>query len=129
MTRKDKIDQIKHLAAIIAAEEEGKIIQVCELLGGKDNYKWTDLSKPTYNLAASRYRVKPEAKYVPFGPEDWKQFFGIPIKRKDCSITIYSVSSVYKDWIKIGAWKSEISYMHAFEQFEFMDGTPFGVQV
>lgn len=121
----------KALLPIIKAYAEGKELQIKSYTG-----KWEDLPSPSFNNAASEYRIKPKVKYRPFKDADecWNEIlkhqpFGwiknnvgyeqisslCDVKDEDGGITIYAQQ---KNW----------SCKFLFKTFTFADGTPFGIK-
>ena len=118
-------EEAKELLPIIQAFAEGKTIQF--LIGGK----WTDIYKTDFYQSSDKYRIKPELEYRPFKTQEecWNEMlkhqpFGW-VKSKDFTITCYT-DVFTNDEVRIFD-----TYMHfpdAFKQYEFLDGTPFGIK-
>lgn len=51
---------------LVQALAEGKVIQ----LSVPGSAEWTLLAEPTFQYPPDRYRIKPEPRRVPLGPED-----------------------------------------------------------
>lgn len=65
--------QAKELLPIIQAFAEGKTIERKGILDNES--KWCEVLLPTFNVAVSNYRIKPESKYRPFidNKECWNE--------------------------------------------------------
>lgn len=88
---------------------------------------WIDTPDPAWH-PFYEYRIKPESesKYVPFTFEDAELFMSriIIAKDKSCKAVI-----TYSDKWGVVLLVSEISYIHLFENFTFLDGSPCGKEV
>lgn len=124
-------------------EETKKLIKVMQaFVDGKDveilnTDKWELVSNPSWS-PNTKYRIKPESKYRPFENaqeclEEMKKHepFGWVKSKPDvgyyCSsiIDIRYVSAF--NFIKLrGSWLNSNS---VFENYTFLDGSPFGVKV
>ena len=126
-------EQAKALLPFIQAFSEGKTIQF------KSNGKWVDLDSASFMLTPERYRIKPESKYRPFkdATECWQEMlkhqpFGWLKLVNECvnnSITI-NISSIGRDDkypIQFTNDYDDYSFEYLYEEFTFMDGTPFGI--
>ncbi len=125
-------EQAKAILPIIQAYAEGKIIQY-----RTSNNEWVDTYKPSFSDSSSNYRIKPEPKYRPFKDREecWNEMlkhqpFGW-IKNKNSNDCV-NITSVYcgketKVRIEISP-RLGLSAEHSYNQFEFIDGTPFGIK-
>ena len=126
--------EIQRLLPIFQAMADGRIIQVSE--NGND---WIDIDGEEEGLFLDTlidnpqyYRIKPEIKYRPFknAEECWNEMqkhqpFGW-IKDRDGDKTF--IGSINSD-NSIFTCSSEILFLkELFEDFTFVDGTPFGVK-
>ena len=149
MTRKEVIQFLP----IMQAFAEGKDIQL-KLFNGE----WEDLENPVFLGNANDYRIKPNSvkpsqnsisKYRPFNNQEecWNEIskhqpFGwvtntcicYPSKRlmfgwvtNTCIDQKFIITHVGDDDISINTVTSYFNV--AFENFTFVDGTPFGVQI
>lgn len=122
MNRKEAAE----LLPIIKAFCEGKQIQVLF-------DEWKDVNEiglREFSENPELYRIKPETKYRPFkyAKECWKEMqkhqpFGwVKINSNDFNIITALNTYVYLNDISI-------SYIDAFDNYTFADGTPFGVKI
>ena len=116
----------KALLPIIQAYSEGKTV---EYLTTRD--KWVELEDPGFNYNAGLYRIKPEPRYRSFRSteecfEEMKKHepFGW-LKSKSEN---YKTSIIDVDFKYIGINNNCHTYEYAFSNFEFIDGTPFGIK-
>ena len=117
-------EQVKEILPLMQAFAEGKTIQVWA------NGTWQDEDYPFFGPLC-QYRIKPEPQYRPFKTQEecWKEMlkhqpFGW-VKSKDFTITCYT-DVITSDEVRIFD-----TYMHfpdVFKQYEFHDGTPFGIK-
>ena len=118
-------DEIKDFQSIVQAWVEGKIIQY------KFDEGWRDASIENMLGDISKYRVKPESKYRPFKTQEecWQEMhkhsdFGWVIA-KDSKI-MYHICVVGIGYVLIDSMSPIFS--EAFAEYEFTDGTPFGIK-
>ena len=119
-------NQAKRLLPIIQAFAEGKEIE-CRV-----EDKWYKVLEIYNETNPQDYRIKPESKYRPFAnaEECWQEMqkhqpFGW-IKDRDGDKTF--IGGINSD-NTIFMCNSEILYLEdAFENFTFIDGTPFGIK-
>lgn len=133
MTRKEA----KEFYPILQAFAEGKTIETrrkptTDNGVTKDGWyefnDWTEMKELEYWVNVE-YRIKPEPKYRPFADaeECWKEMqkhqpFGwVKINSNDFDIITVLNTYVYLNDISI-------SYIDAFDNYTFADGTPFGVK-
>ena len=132
MTRKE----VKQFLPIMRAFAEGKDIQL-KLFNGE----WEDLENPVFLGNANDYRIKPNSvkpsqnsisKYRPFNNQEecWNEIskhqpFGWVTNT--CIDQKFIITHVGDDDISINTVTSYFNV--AFENFTFVDGTPFGVQI
>ena len=124
-------EKAKEMLPIIQAYAEGKAIQYRNIEG-----EWEDIEEPSFSEYIE-YRIKPEPKYRPFKDREecWNEMlkhqpFGW-IKNKNSNDYV-NIASVYcsnetKVRIEISP-RLGLSAEHAYNQFEFADGTPFGIK-
>ena len=124
MTRKEA----KKLLPIIQAYAEGKTIQI------KKDGDWLELGENTevyFSESPSDYRIKPEPKYRPFKTQEecWEEMHKHPdfgwIIAKDSKI-MYHIYVVGIGHVLIDSMS--ISFPETFAEYEFTDGTPFGIK-
>lgn len=123
-------EQAKELLPIIRAYAEGKTIQYKNSEGG-----WKDVAfeeNLSFIDAPSKYRIKSEPKYRPFktNEECWNEMlkhqpFGwVKVKNSKMSYTIVKVDNFHI----ITALHPQRSFIDSFSEYEFADGTPFGIK-
>ena len=127
-------EEAKELLPIIQAFAEGKTIQ-----GRTKDRPWFDLLDNKLQMSEIfEYRIKQEPKYRPFKnqKECWEEMlkhfpFGwIKSKKSDYYTivgSVYSVGEESKVLIEISP-RLGLSGEHAYNQFEFADGAPFGIE-
>lgn len=130
-------NQAKEFYPILQAFAEGKTIETrrkptTDNGVTKDGWyefnDWTEMKELEYWVNVE-YRIKPEPKYRPFADaeECWKEMqkhqpFGwVKINSNDFDIITVLNTYVYLNDISI-------SYIDAFDNYTFADGTPFGVK-
>ena len=122
-------EQAKELLPIIQAFAEGKIIQYKNFLD-----EWTDIEENeglSFICLPSDYRIKPQPKYRPFKSQEEcrEEMHKHPdfgwIIAKDSKV-IYHINIVGNGYIHIDG--SSIIFSIAFGEYEFTDGTPFGIK-
>lgn len=121
-------EQAKKLLPIIQAFSEGKDIET------KTDSGWISIESMSFAGNPNSYRIKPEPKYRPFAnaEECWKEMrkhepFGWVIKKSnDREYNIQSVL-IKEDVLYIRS--SYVELVIAFNDYNFADGTPFGVKV
>ena len=118
-------EEAKELLPIIQEFAEGKIIEMN--FGGNI---WKAISNPDFKNGAENYRIKPEPKYRPFKSQEecWEEMlkhqpFGW-IKRINGN-DLFRISSVNCGGITTLVY---YRFLISFEQFTFIDGTPFGIK-
>lgn len=117
-------EEAKELLPIIQAFAEGKTIQVWA------NDTWQDEESPLFG-ALSQFRIKPEIKYRPFKTQEecWNEMmkhqpFGW-VNSKDFTITCYTDVFTSEE---VRIFDTYMHFPDAFKQYEFLDGTPFGIK-
>ena len=117
-------EEAKELLPIIQAWAEGKNIQFLS------DGEWHDINQADFTCYPDKYRIKPEPKYRPFKSQEecWEEMlkhqpFGW-IKRINGN-DLCSINSV-----NCGGITTLVYYRFSisFEQFTFIDGTPFGIK-
>ena len=121
-------EEVKELLPIIQAFAEGKPIQ--DKIEGVTDWVDTDEINLEYEGQRIKHRIKPEPKYRPFNSQEecWEEMlkhqpFGW-IKRINGN-DLFRISSV-----NCGGITTLVYYRFSisFEQFTFIDGTPFGIK-
>ena len=118
-------EEAKELLPIIQAFVEGKAIQY------KTKYvDWIETDCPTW-VKQSQYRIKPEPKYRPFRTQEecWNEMHNHPdfgwVVAEDSKI-MYHIYVVGIGYVLIDGMS--ISFSETFAEYEFTDGTPFGIK-
>ena len=129
-------EEAKELLSIIQAYAEGKTIQFLD--GGK----WADVYETDFYQSPDKYRIKPESKYRPFETKEecWEEMhnhsdFGwIKSKSDGRKVFIGSISGEStSDNPYTMLTLDVVNYMehsgkYIFENYTFIDGTPFGIK-
>jgi len=120
MTREKIADKLEELAKGI---REGKTIQSYYT-------HWGDIKEHMLDdeLRIENLRVKPEPKYVPFTADDWREFGGARVQRRDFdrfATILYWNEQVFTIPGEVG-----VCYDRALSDYIFTDtGKPFGKEV
>ena len=119
-------EEAKEMLPIIQAFAEGKVIEIFD-----DEIGWVKKENPKFNLNPDFYRIKPEPKYRPFKThgECWQEMHQHPdfgwVLAKDSKI-MYHIYVVGIGYVLIDGMS--ISFPETFAEYEFTDGTPFGIK-
>ena len=122
-------EEAKELLPIVKALAEGKMIQ--DKIEGLTGWVDTDEINLEYNGQKIKHRIKPETKYRPFKSQEecWKEMHKHPdlgwVAAQDSKV-IYHINIVGDGYIHIDG--SSIIFSIAFGEYEFTDGTPFGIK-
>ena len=110
--------EIKEAAKVMEAYANGKDIQYLN-----DKNEWTDCSNPVFSWNINKYRIKPEPKHRPFRTqkECWEEMH----KHPDFGWVRDKSSKSYYPIEKVSDF---VDYSSIFEEYEFTDGTPFGIK-
>ena len=111
-------EQAKELLPIIQAFAEDKTIQV------QEDIDWCYLrNNADFNLNPSIYHIKPEPKYRPFkdAEECWQEM----LKHQPFGWVKYKEENKYTIYCNIS---DNCDFQADFEDFNFTDGTPFGIK-
>ena len=130
-------EEIKRRAELYSALVEGKTIQILNMEG---NWVDVEVKKLNYIPETLKFRIKPKSQYRPFETQEecWNEMlkhqpFGWVKSKKSGSH--FSIGSV--------VWDKEFDYVFVtfacdgilgrssksmFEDFTFVDGTPFGIK-
>lgn len=102
----------------IIAFAEGRTIQ-SKYLGAPNGGVWRNDPAPYFDNSKYEFRIKPEPKYIPFTFEDREELRGKWVRRKSSGneCLIYHLSKAH---VNTYSWEESI------EEFEFLDGAPFG---
>ena len=117
-------EEAKELLPIIQAFAEGKTIQVWA------NDTWKDEDYPFFGPLC-QYRIKPEPQYRPFKTQEecWKEMlkhqpFGW-VKESEI-LSLHLINSITNMSIVID--ENTLTFQEAMNNYEFNDGTPFGIK-
>ena len=120
-------EEIERRAELYSALADGKTIQILNMEG---NWVDVEVKKLNYIPETLKFRIKPEPKYRPFKTQEecWQEMmkhqpFGW-IKSK-ITKQIYCIGVVAEE--EMYCFNDFWNYQDAFEQFTFIDGTPFGI--
>ena len=120
-------EEIERRAELYSALADGKTIQILNMEG---NWVDVEVKKLNYIPETLKFRIKPEPKYSPFKTQEecWQEMmkhqpFGW-IKSK-ITKQIYCIGVVAEE--EMYCFNDFWNYQDAFEQFTFIDGTPFGI--
>ena len=122
-------EEAKEMLPIIQAFAEGKEIQYRNSFN-----EWIDIKKNeglSFIKTPLDYRIKPESQYRPFKTQEecWNEMHKHPdfgwVIAKDSKI-MYHIYVVGIGYVLIDGMS--ISFPETFAEYEFTDGTPFGVK-
>ena len=122
-------EEAKELLPIVKALAEGKMIQ--DKIEGLTGWVDTDEINLEYNGQKIKHRIKPEIKYRPFKSQEecWEEMHKHPdfgwVIAKDSKI-MYHIYVVGIGYVLIDGMS--ISFPETFAEYEFTDGTPFGIK-
>ena len=122
-------DEAKEAAKVMEAYANGKKIQCNDNHLG--NGEWVTTDNPSFNWDKYAYRIKPQPKYRPFKSQEecreemhkHPDFGWIIAKDSKIMYHIYvvGIGCVLMD-------DMSISFPETFAEYEFTDGTPFGIK-
>lgn len=118
-------EETREAAKVMEAYANGKKIQY-----RKGINEWINTPYPLFNWDKFTYRVKPEPKYRPFESQEecWQEMHKHPdfgwVAAQDSKV-IYHINIVGDGYIHIDG--SSIVFSTAYSEYEFLDGTPFGI--
>lgn len=121
-------EEAKELLPIIQAFAEGKVVQY-----RNNSNEWLDIGKNAsvgFTRLPLDYRIKPEPKCRPFKNQEecWNEMHKHPdfgwVAAQDSKV-IYHINIVGDGYIHIDG--SSVVFSTAYSEYEFLDGTPFGV--
>ena len=121
-------EEARKLLPIIEAYSKGKTIQIWD----ESKSKWVDLDGAAFGASPDKYRIKPEPKYRPFKSREecWQEMlkhqpFGWV--RGKYSTVLYHIDSIANDRV-VYAFGSHMNFDFIIKNYEFADGTPFGIK-
>ena len=118
-------EEAKEMLPIIQAWADGKIIQV------REKGRWVELCIDDFTRSPDRYRIKPEPKYRPFKThgECWNEMLKHqPFGWVEVRTTRLYTLIIAVDKTNVVIPNSIVKFDMAFEDFKFIDGTPFGIK-
>ena len=125
------IEELKEAAKVMEAYANGKKIQ-CNY-NRQDNEGWVDTNNPSFNWDKYAYRIKPEPKYRPFKTQEecWNEMlkhqpFGW-IRNNDTQ-RLYNIRSIDCNNYGVVIDNFILYFDYAFNVYNFVDGSPFGVK-
>ena len=116
-------EQAKELLPIIQAWTEGQTIEYLDNEG-----RWAKGDDLSFCSELKRYRIKPEPKYRPFRSRDecWNEMLKHqPFGWLKDSKVICHIDEIFCDYINVNG--SYLTHSQVFNNYEFFDGTPFGI--
>ena len=119
-------EEAKELLPIIKAWVEGKTLEYYN----DDIGEWQVVTKTVF-INPNKYRIKPQPKYRPFKSQEecWNEMHKHPdfgwVVAKDSKI-MYHIYVVGIGYVVIDSMSPIFS--EAFADYEFTDGTPFGIK-
>ena len=122
-------EEVKELLPILQAFAEGKQIQ--DKIEGLTDWVDTDVINFKYEGQKIKHRIKPEPKYRPFKTKEecWNEMHKHPdfgwLTRIDTG-AYTQIPVVFPYCILFDS--AIYNYEKAFENFTFIDGTPFGIK-
>lgn len=124
-------NQAKELLPIIKAFSEGKVIQMKTVDKG-----WQDIYFASFDSDPKDYRIKPEPEYRPFknAEECWQEMqkhqpFGWVklINNKEQEEFIHCGVITKADGVLTAVDETPFPYDAVYKNYNFADGTPFGI--
>ena len=119
-------EETREAVKVMEAYANGKKIQYLD-----NNNKWIDAHNPAFDWYDYAYRIKPESQYRPFKSQEecWQKMHKHPdfgwVAAQDSKV-IYHINIVGDGYIHIDG--SSVDFSTAYSEYEFLDGTPFGVR-
>ena len=122
-------DEAKEAAKVMEAYANGKKIQCNGNHLG--NGEWVTTDNPSFNWDKYAYRIKPQPKYRPFKSQE--ECRNEMHKHLDFGWFIAKDSKIMYHIYVIGIGyvlmdNMSISFPETFAEYEFTDGTPFGIK-
>ena len=119
-------EQAKEILPIFKAFAEGKTIQIL------NEGEWCDLYDTDFKSPINKYRIKPEPKYRPFKSQEecWKEMLKhqpLGWLRSKRIKDVYQLITIRNHEIRIFA-DLPLYFSRAYREYEFPDGTPFGIK-
>lgn len=118
-------EEVRRRAEIMSAYANGKEIEMLNTDGN-----WVSIKKPKFYWGIFEYRIKKEPTYRPFKDKDecWVEMQ----KHQPFGWLIETLSNAYVningiDSVCVACDEYTYRYNEAFEEFTFVDGTPFGI--
>jgi len=107
---------------VLKAFEEGKEIEV----RSNNSHLWGRCVNPRWDFGTNIYRIKPQPTYIPFTWEDRDLFRDkwIRLKRAENEHRINFIGS--EGSASCANWVKPTSLTELFNDYIFIDGTPFG---
>ena len=119
-------EQAKEILPIFKAFAEGKTIQIL------NEGEWCDLYDTDFKSPINKYRIKPEPKYRPFKSQEecWNEMLKhqpLGWLRSKRIKDVYQLITIRNHEIRIFA-DLPLYFSRAYREYEFPDGTPFGIK-
>ena len=120
-------EEAKEMLPIIQAWADGKIIQV------REKGRWVELCIDDFTRSPDMYRIKPEPKYRPFKSQEecWNEMlkhqpFGW-IRNNDTQ-RLCNIGSIGRNNYGVVIDNFILYFDYAFNVYNFVDGSPFGIK-
>ena len=122
-------EEAKRRAELYSALAKGKSVQVQGIDG---SWVDVDIDKLNYFIETPIFRIKPEPKYRPFKTQEecWNEMLKhqpLGWLRSKRIKDIYQLITIRNNEIRIFA-DLPLRFSRAYREYEFIDGTPFGIK-
>ena len=122
-------EEIKRRAELYSALAEGKTIQILNMEG---NWVDVEVKKLNYIPETLKFRIKPKSQYRPFKSQEecWNEMLKhqpLGWLRSKRIKDIYQLITIRNHEIRIFA-DLPLRFSRAYREYEFLDGTPFGIK-
>ena len=122
-------EEAKRRAELYSALAKGKSVQVQGIDG---SWVDVDIDKLNYFIETPIFRIKPEPKYRPFESQEecWNEMLKhhpLGWLRSKRIKDIYQLITIRNHEIRIFA-DLPLRFSRAYREYEFLDGTPFGIK-
>ena len=123
------VQEIREAAKVMEAYANGKEVQCNDSHLG--NGEWITTDNPSFNWDKYAYRIKPQPKYRPFKSQE--ECRNEMHKHPDFGWVIAKDSKIMYHIYVVGIGHvltdcMSISFPETFAEYEFTDGTPFGIK-
>lgn len=126
-----KREEARKAAKVMLAYAEGKEIEYkCHIFSDAPWLKAID-GEPVFNWYTTDYRIKKEPIYRPFknAEECWQEMQKHqPFGWVKTGGSFRNIIEIYDTRALIGDNKCLMAFKHIFDDYQFADGTPFGIK-